>query len=128
MTHRNLAIVAAVFALAGGDVLAADRAGDIVAGQRLAQRHCGSCHAVAKGASPLDDAPPFRTLHKRYRAGGLAELLREGMLQPLRTPEEGSPRRHPRMPMAVLGEDEVAELTAYLKSLEPSHPKRLIKS
>ncbi|CAN5529428.1 hypothetical protein BH10PSE3_BH10PSE3_26940 [soil metagenome] len=128
MAHRNLAVIAAVFAFAGGDALAGDRAGDAIAGQRVAQRNCGGCHAVAKGASPLDDAPPFRDLHKRYRAGGLAQLLREGMLQPLRMPEEGSPRRHPRMPMAVLGDDEITQLTAYLKSLEPGHAKGRPKS
>jgi len=128
MAHRNLVIIASVLALAGGDALAGDRAADISAGQGVAQRNCGGCHAVAGGGSPLGDAPPFRDLHERYLDGGLAQLLTEGMLQPLRMPEEGSPRRHPRMPMAVLGDDEITQLTAYLKSLEPRRVKRRPKS
>jgi mono/diheme cytochrome c family protein len=128
MIHRASAAIIAIMLLASGDAVAADRTGDIAAGKRVAQRYCGSCHAVAKGASPLHDAPPFRDLHKRYRKGGLDQLLREGMLQPQRMPEEGSPRRHPRMPMAVLGDDEVTQLTAYLKSLEPSRSRRRPRS
>jgi mono/diheme cytochrome c family protein len=124
MIHRTGAAIIAAILLSSGGALAADRTGDIAAGKRVAQRYCGSCHAVAKGGSPLHDAPPFRDLHKRYREGGLPQLLREGMLQPQRMPEEGSPRRHPRMPMAVLEDDEVTQLTAYLKSLEPSRTRR----
>ena len=41
------------------------------------------------------------------------------MLAPTDRPEEGEAPRHPRMPQAALGEDEVAALKAYLHSLEP---------
>ena len=111
----------ALIALAGAARAAERPASDlVVAGERVAQRNCGGCHAVSGGgASPLPAAPPFRDIHRRYRAGGLEQLLREGMLQPETLPEEGSPTRHPIMPMIDLGIDEVAELTAYLKSLEP---------
>ncbi|CAN5128308.1 cytochrome c [soil metagenome] len=91
-------------------------------GQRIAERNCGGCHAVASGASKLADAPPFRTLHERYPPGGLDQILREGMLRPSRMPEEGSPPTHPRMPMADLDDDEVAQLKAYLRSLDPRAP------
>ena len=93
--------------------------GDVSLGQRIAQRHCGSCHAVAAGDSPLADAPPFRNLHRRYPAGGLAQLLDEGMLPEQYPREEGARQGHPRMPTAKLDLDEVAALTAYLRSLEP---------
>lgn len=93
--------------------------GDISLGQRIAQRHCGGCHAVAAGNSPLADAPPFRNLHRRYPAGGLAQLLDEGMLPEQHPAEEGARQGHPRMPTAKLDLDEVAALTAYLRSLEP---------
>ena len=107
--------------LAWGGVCTSSTAQPLVsAGQRIAQRDCGGCHAVGSGASPLADAPPFRDLHRRYPAGGLRQILQEGMIAPLDPPEEGSPRRHPRMPMVTLGEDELADLTAYLKSLESS--------
>lgn len=88
-------------------------------GERLAQRACGGCHAVRGTKSPLPDAPPFARLHARYRAGGLDALLDEGMLAPAQPPEEGSPRTHPRMPMATFDDDQRADLKAYLKSLEP---------
>ena len=91
-------------------------------GQRIAERNCGGCHAVASGASKLADAPPFRALHERYPPGGLDVILQEGMLRPSRMPEEGSPRFHPRMPMADLDDDEVAQLKAYLRGLDPREP------
>ena len=100
--------------------VAAEPASTLAYGQRIAQRGCGGCHAVADGASPMADAPPFRVLHRRYPAGGLAQLLEEGMLPPDRPLEEGAPRTHPRMPAVALGSDEVAALTAYLRSLEPT--------
>ncbi len=94
-------------------------------GQRLAQRHCGGCHAVTGPASPLADAPPFAQLFKRYRPGQLDAILAEGMLAPRQRPEEGSPTGHPRMPMAQLDDDEVADLKAYLRSLDPRQKARV---
>jgi len=91
-------------------------------GKRIAERNCGGCHAVGPGRSLLADAPPFRTLHDRYPRGGLDQILEEGMLRPSRVPEEGSPPSHPRMPTADLGDDEVADLKAYLRSLDPRAP------
>ncbi|MGR4866457.1 c-type cytochrome [Caulobacter sp. LARHSG274] len=111
---------AAVLAVSAPGADAAQTQGQAQAGRRLAQRHCGGCHAVAAGASPLADAPPFRDIHRRYGSDGLRGLLAEGMIKPDPMPEEGSVRTHPRMPMAELGEDETADLVAYLRSLEPA--------
>ncbi|MET3667606.1 cytochrome c [Caulobacter sp. 1776] len=91
----------------------------VPAGLGLAKRLCGSCHAVGKGPSPLPDAPPFASLHHRYAPGCLRSVLAEGMLAPQRSPEEGGPRRHPRMPMATLDDDERDSLTTYLRGLDP---------
>ena len=126
--RRNALIIglatalAAAFAGAAGASEKIDAANsvDISLGQRIAQRHCGGCHAVAAGDSPLADAPPFRNLHRRYPAGGLAQLLDEGMLPEVNPREEGGRPGHPRMPTAKLDLDEVAALTAYLRSLEPA--------
>lgn len=104
---------------ASGTAWAAPAGSDPTGGRAIAQRNCGGCHAVAQGLSPLPDAPPFRDLWGRYPQGRLDLVLEEGMLRPSRMPEEGSPRVHPRMPMADLGEDEVAALRAYLSSLDP---------
>jgi mono/diheme cytochrome c family protein len=95
------------------------RSSQVIGGQGIAQRNCGSCHAVDAGPSPLADAPPFATLYRRYPPGGLDQILTEGMLAPNHKPEEGSPSRHSRMPMVELDDDEVAQLKAYLRSLDP---------
>ncbi|KQY29951.1 cytochrome C [Caulobacter sp. Root1455] len=120
---RRRPILAGVLAAGGlafaGASLAATSSPDMTGGRGVAQRNCGGCHAVADGASRLADAPPFRDLWRRYPKGRLDLVLEEGMLRPSRPPEEGSPRSHPRMPMADLGDDEVAALRAYLLSLDP---------
>jgi len=132
-TARPLLGLVALLALAGAGACArasdpalstAKSPGDapasqIATGQALAQRHCGGCHAVTRSVSPLADAPPFRDLHLRYPPGGLETLLDQGMLPPDKPLEEGSRPSHPRMPSAVLGADEAAALTAYLRSLDP---------
>ena len=82
----------------------------VAAGHRLAARLCGECHAVdAAGASPLRDAPPFRSLYRRFDVAGLPLALEEGMMV-----------GHPRMPLVQLDIDEVGYLTAYLKSFIPA--------
>jgi len=105
------------------DASAAERA-DVAAGRAIAARNCGVCHATAAGRSPLPDAPPFRRLYRRYRPGGLGALLQEGMLPPDEPADEGAQVRHPRMPIVPLGPDEVAELKAYLRSLDPRLDRR----
>jgi mono/diheme cytochrome c family protein len=90
------------------------------AGERLAKTYCAECHAVAKGRSPLADAPPFRELYKRYpKGGGLNDLLAKGMVLPVGPEEEGGASRHPRMPQVRLDEAQIGDLTAYLESIQP---------
>ena len=114
------ALLAIGLALAASPAFAqAESQASAANGERLAQRACGGCHAVRGTQSPLPDAPPFVQLHARYRSGGLDALLDEGMLAPPLPPEEGSPRTHPRMPMATFDDDQRADLKAYLRSLEP---------
>lgn len=115
----RLGLAAAALLLLTASAAEASQATRIAAGRRIAERNCGGCHAIGPGASPLPGAPPFRELHRRYPAGGLEQLLQEGMLAPEAAPEEGSPRRHPRMPQVALGPDEAANLKAFLQSLEP---------
>lgn len=77
-------------------------------GQKLAQEWCAKCHAIGPfGASPLPVAPPFRDLHLRYDVEDLAESLAEGILV-----------GHPTMPNFRFDPDQIANLIAYLKSLE----------
>lgn len=118
-TIRPLPLVAL---LAGGLLMmetpAAAQA-SAVNGQKLAQRHCGGCHAVSGLKSPLPGAPAFAKLYLRYPPGGVDQVLSEGMLSPASPPEEGSPRTHPRMPQVTFDDDQRADLKAYLRSLDP---------
>jgi len=94
----------------------------VIAGRHIAQQNCGACHAVGDGASPLADAPPFRLLYRRYGSRTLGDLLQEGMLA---GPQDtASEPMHPRMPAVQLDPDQRADLTAYLKSLEPRAGRR----
>jgi cytochrome c len=77
-------------------------------GQRFAEANCSGCHAIGKfGESRLRIAPPFRTLHQRYPVENLAEALAEGIVT-----------GHPSMPEFRLDPDQIANLIAYLKTLE----------
>jgi mono/diheme cytochrome c family protein len=78
-------------------------------GLTFVRANCERCHSVLRvGPSPLSVAPPFRTLHTRYPVEDLAESLAEG----IRT-------GHPTMPEFRLDPGQVADVIAYLKSLEP---------
>lgn len=102
----------------------AARSADVAFGRRVAERYCGGCHAIGAGRSPNPRSPPFRRLYRRYRTGGLDALLAEGMVAPTTPAEEGAAPLHPSMPQVSLGEDEVAALKAYLRSLEPRRRAR----
>ena len=77
-------------------------------GKTFALHNCARCHSIDRaGPSPLEIAPPFRTLHHRYPVETLAEALAEGI-------ETG----HPSMPMFQLDPDQINDLLSYLKTLE----------
>ena len=111
MSYRRLrqviigSLLAVPVAVCGGDP---SRASSPEQGKRLALTHCARCHSIDKvSQSPLKIAPPFRTLHERYPVENLAEALAEG----IRT-------GHPTMPEYRLDPGQVADVIAYLKSLE----------
>jgi cytochrome c len=71
--------------------------------------YCTSCHSIDKiSESPLKVAPPLRTLHLRYPVESLGESLAEGIIT-----------GHPTMAQFQLDPGQVADVIAYLKSLEP---------
>src|SRR5262245_53310252 len=78
-------------------------------GQTFALANCARCHSVDKvSPSPLAAAPPFRTLHQRYPVETLEEALAEGIVT-----------GHPSMPEFRLDPDQIGNLIAFLKTLEP---------
>ena len=77
-------------------------------GETLLQRECARCHAVGlTGASPHKEAPPFRTLGKRYPIESLEEALGEGIMT-----------GHPDMPEFQFDPDDVSAIIIYLKSIQ----------
>lgn len=70
--------------------------------------HCASCHSIDKlSESPLTIAPPFRDLHLKYPVETLARPLSEGISA-----------KHPTMPQFRLEPDQIADVIAFLKTLE----------
>ncbi len=77
-------------------------------GMTFAATNCAGCHSIDRVTrSPLRIAPPFRTLHERYRVEALAEAFAEGIVT-----------GHPTMPEFRLDPDQINDLLAYLKTLE----------
>jgi len=77
-------------------------------GRTFVQANCAGCHSIDKiSPSPLQPAPPFRDLHRRYPVESLAEAFAEG----IRT-------GHPSMPEFRLDPGQIRDVIGYLKSLE----------
>jgi mono/diheme cytochrome c family protein len=74
-------------------------------GMAFVRVQCARCHAVDRsGASPLATAPRFPTLHLKYPVADLQRPLAEGI--------------HPAMPRFRLTAGQLADVMAYLKTLE----------
>jgi cytochrome c len=77
-------------------------------GETLLTRNCSRCHATGSaGLSPHPEAPPFRTLSRRYPIEGLGEALAEGLFV-----------GHPDMPQFTFEARDVGAIIAYLKSIQ----------
>jgi mono/diheme cytochrome c family protein len=87
---------------------AAAQTGQPERGRALAEANCASCHSIGHtGASRLDAAPPFRTLHQRYPVEQLAEALAEGITT-----------GHEAMPEFRLDTAQINDFLAYLRTLQ----------
>jgi mono/diheme cytochrome c family protein len=70
--------------------------------------HCAQCHSTdTVSESPLKIAPPFRDLHLKYPVESLQRPLSEGIIA-----------NHPTMPQFRLDADQIADVIAFMKSLE----------
>lgn len=77
-------------------------------GRLLVETNCASCHATGlKGDSQHPEAPPFRTLAERYPIDALEEAFVEGI--------ETS---HPDMPAFVATPEQIADIIAYIESIQ----------
>ncbi len=77
-------------------------------GRQIADGRCSICHSIDRqGASPRKKAPTFRSLAGRFVGLSLQQKLTE-------IGETG----HYDMPPQILHQDQIADLSAYLNSLE----------
>ena len=103
-----LRILVAIFVVAlPAASLAADSGELRNRGKALLQENCGRCHAIeAKGDSPLQGAPPMRTIYARFAPKELQAELREGMVS-----------RHRDMPQIDFSDEDTDAILAYLYAL-----------
>jgi cytochrome c len=95
-----------LFVLAVTPAVAGDAAA--INGEILLAKDCSRCHAIAStGQSQHPQAPPFRTLGKRYPIEFLEEALGEGIIS-----------GHPDMPEFEFAPADVGAIIAYLKSIQ----------
>jgi cytochrome c len=110
MSIAKLLLIAALSAasLAASPGAAQDDASLRQQGHALLAKNCARCHAIeSSGNSPHRQAPPFRTLSRKYPTEWLAEALAEGLST-----------GHPDMPEFVFKPDEVNAILAYLQSIQ----------
>ena len=103
-------LVTAFAALVATSAFAApgNEAASIQRGHDLAEADCSMCHAIGPtGDSPNPLSPHFRDLHLRYPVEDLGEALSEGIMV-----------GHPQMPQFRFAPHEVADLIAYLQSIQ----------
>jgi len=76
-------------------------------GFALLEASCARCHAIGKtGASPLEGAPPLRTLSRKYPLENLSEALAEGIMT-----------GHPDMPQFAFQPTQIDAILAYLQQI-----------
>jgi mono/diheme cytochrome c family protein len=103
-----LLVLVAAGALTASSLSAQDGASSLKRGETLLTRNCARCHATGSaGLSPHPDAPPFRTLARKYPIDGLAEALAEGLSV-----------GHPDMPEFTFAPEDVGAILGYLKSIQ----------
>jgi mono/diheme cytochrome c family protein len=103
---RLLFAIAAVFAAA--EPVRAQSNSDVAYGKALVEANCARCHGVApadKSAHP--DAPPLRTLSRRYPLDALEEAFAEGIST-----------GHPDMPEFIATPAQIGAIIAYIGSLD----------
>ena len=78
--------------------------GNAAHGEIIAKRWCSACHSVASDqARANSDAPPFASIARKKQASELKGFLTDP---------------HPKMPNMSLSRSEIADIVAYIKTLD----------
>jgi mono/diheme cytochrome c family protein len=105
MRHLAIHPLLALSAFAFLSTQPAAAASDPDQGERIAQRWCAACHVVAENQKRASaDVPSFFDIAKRKTNGDLTSFLTDP---------------HPKMPDMNLSRQEIADITAYIRSLAP---------
>jgi cytochrome c len=108
LRHIKPLLLAAWVASCAGAALAQEGASLESRGRELLASNCSRCHAIGRGGdSTHPQAPPFRTLSRRYPIESLAEALGEGLVT-----------GHPDMPEFVFDVADVGAILAYMQSIQ----------
>jgi mono/diheme cytochrome c family protein len=98
--------VVAIALVATPPVAAQVLTGDVIAGQKLAQEWCSGCHAVSpKDTQVRDNVPSFFSIANKPSSTALSL---QAWLQ----------TSHPRMPNWELTRPQIADVVAYILSLQ----------
>lgn len=101
----RLGVALGAFALATISAIAAEQAGLVEEGRRIAREACADCHLVeGAGKSPVAGAPAFGAV------AGMPSTTSVAIKVFLKTP-------HANMPDIILKETEIDALAAYILSL-----------
>jgi len=101
------ALAAALFVLLASTTANGAEA-DIAAGRLFTERNCARCHAIGpSGASPFEQAPPFRTFRSLWPLESLEEALAEGIVV-----------GHPDMPEFKLTPKQIGNFIGYLETIQ----------
>jgi cytochrome c len=101
-------VMLGVILLCAGEPARAQQPPAAQRGLTFVRVHCAQCHSIDQVSdSPLTIAPAFRTLHLKYPIESLRRPLSEGISA-----------SHPTMPQFRLDPDQIADVIAYLKTLE----------
>ena len=80
-------------------------------GRIIAERQCAPCHSIERtGKSPLENAPPLRTIAAKYPLENLEEAFAEGIM----VTHKGQ-----QMPVFEMAPQTIADVIDFLKSLRP---------
>lgn len=104
------ALIGILLSLAAGCARAGSD-GDAVRGHEFARNYCSHCHAVEAHElkSPVPEAPPFPTFSRYWPLENLGKSLAGGIMV--------GHNKYP-MPVFQLGPDEIANLIAYLRTIQ----------
>jgi mono/diheme cytochrome c family protein len=113
---RRSLVLAVVLGATPASIKAQGLPASVDRGQRLAKAYCATCHAIGKEpAGPGIGAPAFRDIEKGDPQNNLDEAFGRAILS-----------SHPGMPQFAPTASNMADLLAYLRSVQGIEPSPIV--